>query len=280
MGSLTRKLYYALPPAWRLTARWIAFLPTDVWNKILTKQDELVPPRRLIYTGAGDFVRIGKLFLQDLTDHHLVESNSTVLDIGSGIGRIAIPLTTYLENGSYEGFDIMEPGIRWCQQKITARFPHFQFTRVNLANDLYQNTGQPASQFVFPYQDGRFDLAIATSVFTHMLPEEIIRYMDELYRVLKKGGHAYLTFFLLNSDSKTHMQQGGNEFNFRFDHGNYCLLNEKVKSANVAYEERFLTDQLINPSRFKIENIHYGTWSTGEKGSPIAFQDRVIITRL
>ena len=45
-----------------------------------------------------------------------------VLDIGSGIGRVAIPLTEYLnEKGSYEGFDVVELGVNWCNPSwITA----------------------------------------------------------------------------------------------------------------------------------------------------------------
>ena len=279
MTSFTRKFYYALPPAWRLIARKMIYLPGDILHNIISPGETLSPPRRLIYTGRGDFLRIGELFLQDFISKSIIQKNSAVLDIGSGIGRIAIPLTAYLENGRYEGFDIMKPGIEWCQKNITSRFPHFKFTQVSLVNDLYRNTGQSASQFVFPYPDNSFDLAIATSVFTHMVPEEVIRYVEEIYRVLKTGGHAYLTFFVLNENSKAQMIKGNNEFNFQYDHGNYRLLDEKVKSANVAYEEKYLFSEIIKTQQFKIESIEYGIWSTKTKGNPIAFQDRMLLKK-
>jgi len=279
MGSFSRKFYYSLPPAWRLFARWVVFMPQDVIASLFSSDESLAPPRRLIFTGAGDFIRMGQLFLQDFISKKLVKKDSSVLDIGSGIGRIAIPLTSFLENGKYEGFDIMKPGIQWCQKNITTRFPQFKFTQVSLSNDLYRNTGDSAQQFEFPYPNENFDLAIATSVFTHMLPEEVIRYVDEIHRVLKKDGQAYLTFFVLNKNSSAQMKLGNNEFNFRFDHDHYRLLNEKVKSANVAYEETFLFEKIIPTSKFKIESIEYGTWSTMSKGNPIAFQDRIVIRK-
>ncbi|HZV44469.1 MAG TPA: class I SAM-dependent methyltransferase [Saprospiraceae bacterium] len=280
MSSLTRKIYYSLPPGWRLLARWIVYMPQDLMASLFSGKHPMAPPRRLIFTGAGHFIRMGKLFLQDFISKKLVKPDSSVLDIGSGIGRIAIPLTSFLEKGLYEGFDIMKPGIRWCQKKISTRFPHFKFTQVSLANDLYRNSGDAAAQFVFPAANDQFDLAIATSVFTHMLPEEVTQYVEEIYRVLKKGGNAYLTFFILNENSLRQMNQGANEFNFQYDHGSYRLLDEKVKSANVAYDEKYLFGQVISPAKFKTTSIEYGTWSTLSKGNPIGFQDRVVITKL
>lgn len=280
MKSFARKFYYALPPAWRLIARKMVYLPADIIHDLFSTDETLTPPRRLIYTGRGDFLRIGELFLQDFISKNVIQKNSSVLDIGSGIGRIAIPMTDFLEDGRYEGFDIMKPGIEWCKKNITSRFPHFRFTQVSLLNDLYRNTGQSASQFVFPYTDNSFDLAIATSVFTHMVPEEVIQYMKEIHRVLKPGGHAYLTFFVLNDNSKAQMIRGNNEFNFQYDHGDYRLLDEKVKSANVAYEEKYLFSEIIKPNQFSMVSIEYGTWSMQEKGSPIAFQDRLVIKKI
>jgi ubiquinone/menaquinone biosynthesis C-methylase UbiE len=109
-----------------------------------------------------------------------------VLDIGSGIGRVAIPLTEYLsEEGRYEGFDVVEKGVQWCQTHITRQFPNFQFQYIPLNNDLYRSDGQDATQFSFPYPDDQFDLIVVNSVFTHMLPEEVDNYLGEIRRVLE-----------------------------------------------------------------------------------------------
>lgn len=209
----------------------------------------------------------------------IIHQHSSVLDIGSGIGRIGLALTRYLRHGHYEGFDIMEQGVDWCRKNITPRFPNFNFKQVSLANDLYRESGDAAVDFVFPYADQLFDLAIATSVFTHMLPPEVQNYVAETYRTLKPGGHAYFTFFVLNKTSLSQMTKDANEFNFKFDKGKFRLLDDKVQSANVAYDEAFLFSEIISPVQFEIVSIEYGTWSTQEKGEAIAFQDRVVLRR-
>jgi SAM-dependent methyltransferase len=279
MSTLTRKIYYSLPPGMRFTARWLLFLPLDVWNSVFSIHKKLIPPRRLIFTGGGDFIQTGELFKQDLISKKLIEPNSHVLDIGSGIGRIAIPLISFLNRGRYEGFDIMKSGIQWCKKNITSRFPHFKFSQVELSNDLYKNSGGAAASFSFPYASGQFDLAIATSVFTHMLPDEVKRYVSEIFRILKPGGKAYLTFFLLNENSIRVMQEGNHEFHFKYQHGPYRLLDEKVKSANVAYDESYLLNDIISSAQFEVESISYGWWSTQQKDSPVGFQDRVVIRK-
>ena len=42
-----------------------------------------------------------------------------------------------------------------------------------------------AHAYSFPYPDREFDLALAASLFTHMRPREIGRYVSEAARVLK-----------------------------------------------------------------------------------------------
>lgn len=44
------------------------------------------------------------------------------------------------------------------------------------------------------------------SLFTHMLPEGLERYMSEF--VLKNGGRAFMTFYLLNDESLRAIETG------------------------------------------------------------------------
>src|SRR5687768_4360524 len=132
--SVTRKLYYALPPSLRYVARYISYTPVDLLDTALGKRNKNIPPKRLIYTGGGDFLAIGKKIVDHIRKHELLTASSNVLDIGSGIGRIALPLTGHITSGRYEGFDIIRTGVRWCQKNITGRFPHFNFKWTQLAN--------------------------------------------------------------------------------------------------------------------------------------------------
>ena len=73
--------------------------------------------------------------------------------MGCGVGRTAILLTTYLsraQGGSYDGFDTVPHGIKFCQRRITPRFPHFNFQQADIYNRYYKTEGRyKASEIVF-----------------------------------------------------------------------------------------------------------------------------------
>ncbi len=271
MKLTPRKLYYSIPPAWRFTARRLYYLPLDAWEAITNQRDGLTPPRGLIYTGSGDFRRSGEQSVGLFKQLCGLQPQHSVLDIGSGIGRIAIPLTKYLnEKGRYEGFDVVKKGVNWCTERISHRFPNFQFQYISLENDLYRSDGGSATNFRFPYPDASFDFAVANSVFTHMLPDEVDNYLKELRRVLRPDGVAYLTFFVF--DEKTAWPTG---FDFPYGYGHYRLMDEVVKSANVAFEEAHLRS-MVSKNGLKLRNIHYGFWRGLTKSGCYDFQDIVI----
>ena len=54
--------------------------------------------------------------------------DGSILDVGCGAGRIAIPLTRYLsQHGRYVGFDVISDAIEWCRANITSRCRNFEF---------------------------------------------------------------------------------------------------------------------------------------------------------
>jgi ubiquinone/menaquinone biosynthesis C-methylase UbiE len=254
-------------------------LPYDFFVYIFIEKDEMEPPKGLIFIGGGDFKKIGQLYLQRFIDLGCLKPNHRVLDIGCGIGRIAIPLTSYLDNsGSYEGFDIVRFGIKWCQKNISTKFPNFTFQYVSLKNTLYSSEKQSkAKDFIFPYNDKEFDFIILTSVFTHMLPEDVTNYLNEIYRVLKPTGLCYATFFILSTASKIAMVNN-DELNFTLNHGNYRTLRKHIDEANVAYEEEFLFN-LINNSNLSVEKLFYGHWSGRSDSETLDFQDTVLLAK-
>ena len=94
-----------------------------------------------------------------------------VLDIGSGIGNLAISLIGYLRGG-YEGVEIHPEAVAWCQRAITRRHPAFRFHRADLMSRAYNPRGRlSASAYRFPFPDKHFDVIFLASVFTHMLPD-------------------------------------------------------------------------------------------------------------
>ena len=267
MLSFLRKTYYTLPPQYRFVARRVAYLPIDFWTTLTGKREPMTPPRGMIYTGSGDFVKAGNWWRNFFVEQAGLQPSYRVLDVGSGIGRIARGLTDYLnfENepheeegrvrysfkGTYDGFDAIKLGVDWCIKNITPQYPNFRFRYVPLENDLYRNDGQKAAQFTFPYPDNSFDFVILTSVFTHMLPNEVAHYLTEIQRVMCRGGTCVATFFILNDKIRT-LLKSKKDFNFPFDYSHYALMDDKVKAANVAFDDAFL-EKIITESGLSLD---------------------------
>ena len=75
----------------------------------------LEPPKRYNFINAGENKTIGKEFLGYFMGMIGLISSDRILEIGSGFGRMAIPLTKFLSNkGSYDGLEIIKDGVNWC----------------------------------------------------------------------------------------------------------------------------------------------------------------------
>lgn len=274
-----RRLYYALSPKMRRVARRLYYYPVDLLEGLSGKRDAITPPKGKIFIGPGDFKKLGEKLKDDFIKYGGLQPHHHVLDIGCGIGRIAIPLTNYLDkSGGYEGFDIVKEGIDWCQSRITPRYPNFRFKHIPLRNDLYNlGTNQKASQFHFPYEAERFDFIILTSVFTHMQDKEVENYLKEIGRVLKKGGTCFTTFFIIDEASRIYLGQMDEPF-FKFDHGHYWLHDEKVKDANIAFTMEYVQDMLEH-SGLRIRKHHPGWWAGRDRVACVDFQDALVLEK-
>lgn len=274
-----RKLYYQLSPENRLRARRLYFLPVDLWEQMTGKRPPLSPARGMIFVGSGDFALQGRLLLEQLVRLGQLQPHEQVLDVGSGIGRVAVPLTAYLnQQGSYEGFDIVKSGVAWCNRHIAAKYPNFRFLHIDLKNDLYNlSTQQEAKAFIFPYDDERFDLVFLFSVFTHMMPEDVAQYLKQIARVLKPGGRCLATFFVLNDASKEGMMQYDG-LKFVHNYGNYAHIDPEVKEANIAFEEDWLM-QAIAAAGLEVAGNWPGYWSGRDKQACEGFQDTLLLRK-
>jgi SAM-dependent methyltransferase len=270
---MLRSLYYKLSPKQRLLLRKVVYAPIDLFRK----RHELEPPKGYVYTGPGNYIEIGETFFEYFKQYGNIQPNSRILDIGSGIGRMAIPFTEFLtEEGSYKGFDVVAQGVNWCTEHITAKYPNFVFTHTPLKNDLYNlNTNEEAKNFTFPYEDASFDFAFLTSVFTHMMPDDVLHYLAEIHRVLATDKICLATFFILDETAREKMSSS--KMNFKINRGNYALMDEKVKEANVAFEKDFIFAQ-FEAKGFEIMHFFPGTWS-GRTENTLSYQDIIVLKK-
>lgn len=274
-----RSVYYSLSPKSRFIVRKIYYYPIDIFEFICGHKNKYVPNKGDIFIGSGDFLTQGKHHLELLKKYADLKENHSVLDIGCGIGRAAVALTQYLSSeGKYEGFDVVQKGIVWCKKYITADFPNFNFQYVPLNNDLYHFTDQKAEEFVFPYENNSFDTIFLFSVFTHMQTLEVQNYFNEIQRVLKPGGKCLGTFFLYNDKNEEAISSKKNKINFPYERENFRLMNEKVPSANIAFDEKYI-DKMIKISNLKLENKIYGNWSKRTCEGLHDFQDILVFKK-
>jgi SAM-dependent methyltransferase len=264
-----------LPSPLQSVARKVYWSALD-WVEESTHPGEVIPPRRLRFIGAGDFRGVGREFMRYFIEYGQITPTSKILDVGSGIGRMALPLLPFIgSKGSYDGLEIVRSGVDWCQQNITPRYPQFQFHWADVYNKEYTPQGRfQAHEYLFPFPDNHFDFVFLTSVFTHMLPRDLEHYMSEVARVMKPRGRCLATFFLLNDESLASIERGGLVLNFVHQGEGYRTTNATVPEEAIAYPEPFVR-ALIEKCALVIEEpIHYGSWCNRPKY--LSFQDIII----
>ncbi len=238
-----------------------------------------VPPEELIFVGGGDFLAIGNEFLGYFTRLGGLKPEHRVLDVGCGIGRMAVPLLDFLSRkGSYEGFDIVPHGIDWCKENITPRNPKFQFQLADIANQHYNPSGKYAAEkYGFPYPDKSFDLIFLTSVFTHLPAAAVANYIAEIFRVMKPGGRCLITWFILNPESQLLIEQGRSTRNIRYPLEGCMTENPAVPEMAIGYMEDRVRTLYKEVGLVLAEPINFGTWCSRQSG--LSYQDICVASR-
>lgn len=259
-------------------ARSLEYRLRDAFDTVTGHRDPLVPPRRSMFVGPGDFRDIGDELLALLVREGGLRPCDRVLDIGCGIGRLARPMTAYLDpSGSYAGFDVVAEGIEFCDTRITPRFPNFRFELADVANGTYNPGGSAdPADFRFPYPDESFDVAAATSLFTHLAPNAAANYLHEAARVLVPGGRLVATFFVLDPAAAAAVERGTamHAFRHRIGDGAWVVHGDAPEEA-VAYEPAWLQRRLGDAGLDHKPHLH-GAWR-GQGGD--THQDLVVARR-
>lgn len=289
-----KKILKYLVPYWlKKPLKTVLYTILDCFEFLAGKRPKNYPPRRLNFVGSVDFKTVGEEFRKLFVSHGGLKPNAHILDIGCGVGRMALPLVDYVNaQGSYLGFDIVKKGIEWCQKNITPRHPNFQFVHANIANKFYNEKGTVRSEeYLFPAKKDHFNFCFATSVFTHMLPAEVEHYFEESSRVMAKGGTIFFTFFLIPevTPKTSHAQNKGYEthcinfqhpltFKDKADSEHQAYYSHKdCPEAEIGYPEQWIHKKLKQYG-FTDLKVYPGKWKDPQEG--LSYQDIVVATRM
>jgi len=207
-----------------------------------------------------------------------LKPSDSILDLGCGCGLLELGLLKSGWQGKLLGVDIHRPSIRWCQKHITPGVPSFTFEHADICNEAYWPHGRLTAQQYFDTLAGRkFDVVVAKSLFTHMLPGETEVYLKSMSGLLKPAGRIFMTFFLMNDEYRRQEKTGRPSIRFVRQPADaaYAVKRTDAPTASVAYEEGHIM-KLMASAGLHRQAVHYGFWAGNEGG--LSYQDILLAT--
>ena len=254
-------------------------------NKKFFSSEKLIPSEELMteqYIGHATkdlFVEKGNELFKLCVELGSLTSESKILDVGCGLGRLAKPFTKYISaDGEYWGIDVAKHSIDWCKKQYSSKYNNFNFIWHDAYNKSYNPNGKKENLiFRFPFEDSSLDCIFLFSVFTHMLVKDVENYMLEIGRILKPGKKCIITWYLLNEHSEKSIKNGNcrndmiEEFKYETPE---CLTARKDEPEYcMAYKEDLVKNLYDRAGLIIEEPIRYGVWNGRKDG--FRFQDFV-----
>lgn len=222
----------------------------DVPSRMFVREFRSLPPNHLrIRVGVGNRLLFNQLyylvgpksFWMYAFARGWCRLDSTIVDIGCGCGRYAYHLQNLQFGGDqfvgkYYGIDIDSEMIAWCRSHFDeGRFVFFQGTDKSLS---YNRPSGTEATYRIPLADGTAHFVFSTSLFTHLLDQELVNYVVEAFRVLVPGGWTVHTCFCLDHPPPTY----GDRHTFSHAIGHAHVESLRQPEAAVAYRKDFLLD--------------------------------------
>jgi SAM-dependent methyltransferase len=254
MPSLDRFLRRFIPSTAQVSRfppiKWLGRL-NDAWLRLVFPETADLPPNHLrLRVGVRNRIffnhilcfRSGYNFWLYCFAKGLCRLDSQIVEIGCGYGRKPAHLRNFTLagerfTGRYVGIDIDPELLDYAR----SHFPpeRFEFLQTTQGSRTYAGTSPEKGQtYSFPLPDCSQDFVFSTSLFTHLLVEQLENYLSESIRVLKPGGSIFMNYFCYD-----HMaQQGALSGRWTFAHQIGPARVESLRSpeAAVAYTRDFL----------------------------------------
>lgn len=247
--SLARLSYN---PIFKMVVNGVGMIPA-----VFIRELRGLPPNHLrIRVGVGNriffnhfqFINAARDFWYNAFAAGTVKFDSNIVDIGCGCGRFAHHLRDYSfgsngerYTGMYTGIDIDEELLAWDR----SHFPpdNFQFLKSSDRSSVYSSSGDGGARYQLPLDDETQKFVFSTSLFTHLLEDELLNYIEEAYRVLRSGGTMQMTVFCM--DLMREQRRLGGRFTFEHRIGNAYVESLQYPEAAVAFEREFLINTAL-----------------------------------
>ena len=170
-----------------------------------------------------------------------------VLDLGCGCGRVARRLMLQANPPErYLGIDINKPMIDWCRVNLSR--PGWSFEHMDAYSACLNPRGlgnlTSRTRMELPLPAEPFTLAVAWSLFTHVIQEDAGYYLRELSRGLTPRAKLISTWFLFDKTDHPYLQS--------FQHALYCNLDDPTNA--VVYDKDYVRT-IMSEAGFGIEHI-------------------------
>jgi ubiquinone/menaquinone biosynthesis C-methylase UbiE len=107
-----------------------------------------------------------------------------------------------------------------------------------------------------------------------MKPDDLENYLSQIARVMKPGGRAIISYFLINDESAKLIKNGKSSIEIKFNQGKYFTADPNNLEGATGYDEEAIMKLYKNNGLAMFKPIQYGSWS-GRKNY-LSYQDLVI----
>ena len=157
----------------------------------------------------GKKVNYKQLQIIGFTDH------SEILDIGCGLGRLPATIIDFFDfKGNYYGIDVGQESIDFCKKYYNKN--NFFFMK---------NEGSE-----IPFTNKKFDFITFFSVFTHLYPDEIRKFLRNCKNLIREHGFIIADIFELKDIEKFTGTRGMMLYNLEY-------FSNLIKSEGFVLEE-------------------------------------------
>ena len=271
----------------------------------MNKLDPPLPPPNINYNTNmnGTIFDYKKRFFFNAIERELpflkkianLTSNSKTLDFGCGLGRIAAAFKASTNDcGYYYGYEPMSKQRLWLKNKFNLEkfkfggeeilfdknYIYYQdkYSSVNANNKIVDMKEFELNNLKKLLSDDSkknilLDLQYSCSVFTHMLPQDLINTFNNFKNFSGNNTVFVNTFFIVDEFARKSLETNkADRILPYFDYGIY-LRSQKNPLLCTAYPLDLLK-KIYHDAGHKILNINFGSWSGRDNG--IIFQDIVI----